>query len=121
MFNNSPTERQSCALGTGGVTRGQTRGLHSEPGRVRSVFPTAIGRRPLRPNGCHWSERRSLFMAVPLSSRTEPIPGYKLIERLGRGGFGEVWKCEAPGGIHKAIKFVYGDLNASGDGEPAEQ
>src|SRR3954470_16546937 len=41
----------------------------------------------------------------------EPIRGYRLIEPLGSGGFGEVWKCEAPGGIFKAIKFVYGDLN----------
>jgi serine/threonine protein kinase len=61
-------------------------------------------------------------MAVPLANRTEPIPGYKLLERLGRGGFGEVWKCEAPGGIHKAIKFVYGELDTAGDdGKPAEQ
>jgi serine/threonine protein kinase len=36
----------------------------------------------------------------------EPIPGYVLIEPLGRGGFGEVWKCVAPGGLHKAVKFV---------------
>jgi serine/threonine protein kinase len=61
-------------------------------------------------------------MPVRLESGAEPIPGYKLIERLGGGGFGEVWKAEAPGGLLKAIKFVYGDLQtASPDGQRAEQ
>jgi serine/threonine protein kinase len=52
----------------------------------------------------------------------EPIPGYRLIEPLGSGGFGEVWKCEAPGGLFKAIKFVYGSLNSlEGEAARAEQ
>src|SRR5437588_5412558 len=41
----------------------------------------------------------------------EIIPGYRLVERLGTGGFGEVWKTTAPGGLTKALKIVYGYMN----------
>jgi hypothetical protein len=61
-------------------------------------------------------------MAVRIEREAEPIPGYKLLERLGGGGFGEVWKVTAPGGLLKAIKFVYGDLETTTEeGQRAEQ
>ncbi len=36
----------------------------------------------------------------------EPVLGYTLVQRLGSGGYGEVWKALAPGGIAVALKFV---------------
>ncbi len=43
----------------------------------------------------------------------EPIQGYVLREKLGAGGYGEVWLADAPGGLKKAIKFVFGSLDES--------
>ncbi|QDU93179.1 tubulin-like doman-containing protein [Lignipirellula cremea] len=50
-------------------------------------------------------------MAISISPNSEPIPGYRLKDRLGSGGYGEVWECEAPGELTKAIKFVYGRMD----------
>lgn len=36
------------------------------------------------------------------------VLGYTLLEQLGSGGYGEVWSAEAPGGLLKAVKLVYG-------------
>ncbi len=36
----------------------------------------------------------------------EPLPGYFLVEFLGRGSYGEVWKATGPGGFPLALKFI---------------
>lgn len=52
-------------------------------------------------------------MALRIDSGAEPIPGYRLVEPIGSGGFGEVWKAIAPGGLAKAIKVIHGDLRSA--------
>ena len=45
-------------------------------------------------------------MRMMLHPDTEPVPGYRLRQRLGRGGFGDVWEATAPDGAVVALKFL---------------
>jgi serine/threonine protein kinase len=50
-------------------------------------------------------------VTLQLQSAISPIPGYELQERIGTGGYGEVWRSTAPGGLLKAVKFVFGYMD----------
>ncbi|MCI0457653.1 MAG: tetratricopeptide repeat protein [Gemmataceae bacterium] len=43
---------------------------------------------------------------IPPSLNANLPGGYRLLNRLGRGAYGEVWRAEAPGGVEVAIKVI---------------
>lgn len=47
-------------------------------------------------------------MSTAIAKSIELPSGYTITDRLGAGGYGEVWKATAPGGVEKAIKIVFG-------------
>src|SRR5262245_52297 len=77
---------------------------------ARTSLSTPISIRELCWNNCLPFPASVNVMAFVSEKGAEPIPGYVLVERLGVGGFGEVWKASAPGGLAKAIKIIYGKL-----------
>lgn len=47
-------------------------------------------------------------MSDHLTTGSQPIAGYTLLERIGTGAYGEVWRAEAPGELVKAVKIIHG-------------
>ena len=44
--------------------------------------------------------------APPMHAGNAPIPGYALVQFLGEGASGQVWRAVGPGGVRAALKFV---------------
>ncbi|PQO25965.1 hypothetical protein C5Y96_21170 [Blastopirellula marina] len=47
-------------------------------------------------------------MSIETSTTVREVDGYRLVQRIGAGGYGEVWRADAPGGLSKAVKLVFG-------------
>jgi type VI secretion system protein ImpC len=64
------------------------------PDSAISVYNLSTTKQDLGQSLSHWSPDG------------EPIPGYRLVCILGKGGIGEVWEARGPGGIPTALKRV---------------
>jgi serine/threonine protein kinase len=62
--------------------------------------------RPASDSFRRWAEEDNGEAAAP--EQPPAVAGYRLLEYLGGGGFGKVWRAEAAGGVEVAVKIISG-------------
>jgi serine/threonine protein kinase len=86
--------------------------MASDPSPLSPQRPADAAEAPRTNNGPDTSGAQSPPGGVEFKPGARPVPDYELVQRLRRGGFGEVWKALVPGGVTVALKFIRLDDNA---------
>src|SRR5688572_28324898 len=53
------------------------------------------------------SGKADSYGGSPFAGEPPDIPGHKLLRRIGRGSYGEVWLARGEAGDYRAVKIVY--------------
>src|SRR5262245_31160638 len=89
----------SCGIGLPSANRN----LSFSSDTYSTDVPGGTARRSPHARGCFHA---LLWNKLMLEAGSQPLPGFRLTQRLGAGAFGEVWEAQDPDGKLVALKFM---------------